>query len=270
MKNINSGIYAIVNLINNKVYVGKSKNINRRWQDHKNSIFKNSKDANRHLKNAVNKYGINNFNLEVLEEISIDKGDGYFNDKELFWMDYLNSCDRENGYNLRRDSSTRMFVSKETRELQSKASMGVNNPNYGNNWNEEAKKRMSEIKKSQYESGVVTTNWSAIKKGHENKVKIWEENPQLKKDMAKRVSEAKSLYNILKINIKTLKVEEIFNTFMQLKEKYPETGKTVVFSACNGHKKSYKGYYWRYQDKNTLEIIQPKGRYGQNTEIPLL
>ena len=48
----NSGIYCITNLINNKKYIGKSINIKRRFSAHKSGAKRNSKDINRHLKNA--------------------------------------------------------------------------------------------------------------------------------------------------------------------------------------------------------------------------
>ena len=253
-----SGIYAIINKLNNKVYVGKSIDIKSRWSKHKADLSKGSKDANRHLKNAVNKYGIRNFYIEVLEEIDKDEGDEMFKERELFWMDYLNSCNRENGYNLRRDSSTKMIVHDETRELHRISTLGTKNPNYGNKWSDEQKYRMSEIQKERYRLGEATVNYEACSKGRENKFKSWEENPELKQLMAKRVSDKKSKYDILKIDRDSLEIIEEFDTFMNLKEKYPNVGKTVIFSVCNGHKKSYLGFLWRYRDKITKEIIEPK------------
>lgn len=48
MKNIenlpvNSGIYMVVNLINNKKYIGQSKNIRKRFQSHHLVDYKNKK-----------------------------------------------------------------------------------------------------------------------------------------------------------------------------------------------------------------------------------
>jgi hypothetical protein len=50
-----SGIYKIINKINNKYYVGSSKHINP------------------HLQNAWNKYGQNNFDFVITEECSSNK-----------------------------------------------------------------------------------------------------------------------------------------------------------------------------------------------------
>lgn len=54
-----SGIYKITNVVNNKVYIGLSIHLNKRWGEHKNDLIKN-KHFNAHLQNSVNKYGILN------------------------------------------------------------------------------------------------------------------------------------------------------------------------------------------------------------------
>lgn len=82
------GIYKITNLINNKIYIGKSVNIQKRWNQHKNA-----KDSSPiHL--AIQKYGINNFVIDILEECSRDELD----QKEKYWIQKYNSCFGD-GYN---------------------------------------------------------------------------------------------------------------------------------------------------------------------------
>ena len=67
-------IYKWENKINNKVYIGQTMNrygYRERWSQHRyqaeNNIHKNNK-----FHNAIRKYGIDNFNKEVLECIEID------------------------------------------------------------------------------------------------------------------------------------------------------------------------------------------------------
>ena len=82
------GIYKITNLINDKIYIGKSVNIQKRWNQHKNA-----KDSSPiHL--AIQKYGINNFVIDVLEECSKDELD----QKEKYWIQKYNSYFGD-GYN---------------------------------------------------------------------------------------------------------------------------------------------------------------------------
>jgi hypothetical protein len=57
------GIYQITNKINNKIYIGQSIDIERRWNQHmygKGSVV---------LMNAITKYGLDNFEFKILETI---------------------------------------------------------------------------------------------------------------------------------------------------------------------------------------------------------
>lgn len=88
-------IYKIENLVNNKVYIGQTVHtINFRYKGH----LRNAENKKCHpLYNSMNKYGIDNFELMKIEQcISIEE----LNNKEIFWIDYFKSQDREFGYNL--------------------------------------------------------------------------------------------------------------------------------------------------------------------------
>ena len=87
-------IYGIRNLINNKIYVGKSINIKIRKKAHENSFIR-KQAVNIHLQRAVDKYGIENFEFLILEEATLDNID----EKEKYWINYLKSYDEEFGYN---------------------------------------------------------------------------------------------------------------------------------------------------------------------------
>jgi group I intron endonuclease len=70
--NQKSGIYKIVNKIDGKYYVGSSQNIKYRWERHKSNLNKN-KHWNKHLQNAYNKYGRDNFEYVVIEYVTISE-----------------------------------------------------------------------------------------------------------------------------------------------------------------------------------------------------
>lgn len=67
MKEIIVGIYKITNLLNNKCYIGQSRNIYRRWQAHR---YANDSYP---LHVAMKKYGMENFSFEISEECNIDE-----------------------------------------------------------------------------------------------------------------------------------------------------------------------------------------------------
>jgi group I intron endonuclease len=60
-----TGIYKITNRVNQKFYIGQSKDIEKRWKDHKQE---KSRKQNTILQRAFAKYGIENFDFEVLQE----------------------------------------------------------------------------------------------------------------------------------------------------------------------------------------------------------
>lgn len=115
------GIYVIKNLINNKVYVGKSKNIYKRLHQHKSDIKIDNRNYNEnpHLLNSIKKYGIDNFDYYVIEYIdeSLDTEsiEMILSERELFWMKDLDCLNKEKGYNLRYDSKGKCYVSDETK-----------------------------------------------------------------------------------------------------------------------------------------------------------
>lgn len=64
-----SGIYLFTNLINQNKYVGQSKNIYSRIQSHlRSTINPNKKDYNTPLHCAIRKYGLDAFEITVLEK----------------------------------------------------------------------------------------------------------------------------------------------------------------------------------------------------------
>lgn len=85
-------IYKITNLLNNKVYIGKTQlTLELRWQDHKKNFKKLQDDMAIHK--AMFKYGEDNFSTEIIEECS----DEIINDREKHWIEFYNSY--QNGYN---------------------------------------------------------------------------------------------------------------------------------------------------------------------------
>ena len=88
------GIYKIINLINNKAYIGQSKNIPLRISNHKFELNKN-KHPNKHLQNSWNKFGKENFYFGIICECSPEKLDS----KEIEYIKIFNSI--SNGYNTK-------------------------------------------------------------------------------------------------------------------------------------------------------------------------
>ena len=91
------GIYKITNKLNNKCYIGKSSNIEERFQYHQTNYSAHTKEWNKTLYQAFRKYGITNFSFEIIEEMSQEDYKKYSNNREQFWIIFYDSL--ENGYN---------------------------------------------------------------------------------------------------------------------------------------------------------------------------
>lgn len=89
------GIYKITNKINGKCYIGQSVYIRHRWIEHKYKAF-TLKDNN-YFHNALRKYGWDNFNFEVIEQCEQNE----LSDKEIYWIKYYDSTNKEKGYNIK-------------------------------------------------------------------------------------------------------------------------------------------------------------------------
>lgn len=107
------GIYEIRNKINNKVYIGQSVDVHRRLKSHINSLNRN-KDS-KYLQRVWEKYGEKNFEFKIIEILD-DKNK--LNDREIFWIEYNKSTNRDFGYNLRDGGNYSTFC-EETRKLMS-------------------------------------------------------------------------------------------------------------------------------------------------------
>lgn len=95
-KNIIMGIYQIKNLVNGKFYIGSSKDINKRFSQHKNMLNKNSHHSIA-LQRAWNKYGAINFDFLILEIVTdIDT----LLEREQEWLDKTECYKSINGYNI--------------------------------------------------------------------------------------------------------------------------------------------------------------------------
>lgn len=101
-----SGVYYIRNNINNKYYIGQSKNINLRKSKHFSEL-RHDKHRNRHLQNAFNKYGEKNFSFSLIKACKPK----YLNRFEKLYIKIYNSYN--NGYNLTIGGELPPIVDKE-------------------------------------------------------------------------------------------------------------------------------------------------------------
>ena len=132
-------IYKYTNMITTDAYIGKTiSTINERFKGHLSAID-NGSDA--HFHRALRKYGIENFNSEVLEDEIKEEN---INEREIYWIQYYDTFN--NGYNMTQGGdggNTRInFTDEEKKNYYKKISVG----NKGRRRSEDMKQNYSKSK----------------------------------------------------------------------------------------------------------------------------
>lgn len=123
-------IYKLTCLKTKQIYIGQtSKTLHRRLGMHK-WFSKQERAKNLKLYKAINEFGIENFSIELLEEVDIENA----NQRELYWINFYNSV--EKGLNTKGtigksggDTLTNNPNMKEISRKISNSKKGSKNPN---------------------------------------------------------------------------------------------------------------------------------------------
>lgn len=157
-----SGIYKIINKVNDHYYIGSSNDIQRRWYNHKIELS-NQRHGNSHLQRAWNKYGDNNFAFLIVES-SIP------NDKllsiEQIHLDRARE-ERDKCYNMGFIAG-RIEMTESTRRKISESHKGKKNYNFGKPRLEETKQKIREKNKLWRPSEIQRKKQSDAVMGNKN------------------------------------------------------------------------------------------------------
>ena len=131
--------------------------------------------TNRHLYDSMRHYGVENFTIEIIEETTRDS----LNEREIWWINHLNTTDRSIGYNMsfgglggirtpeviERIAAKRRGIplSDEHKTAISRGNKGIIKP-----VSEESKAKISATLKAKYASGELTGSPPIPKTGVEN------------------------------------------------------------------------------------------------------
>lgn len=125
MKEVICGVYKIENIVNGKMYIGQSRDINDRWRHHIRSLNNNT-HHNCHLQKAWNKYGEESFLFSVIEYCE----ESTLSDREMYYILQFQTTNRKYGYNLTFGGEGGI-PTDEVRTKKSKSLSGKNNPMFG-------------------------------------------------------------------------------------------------------------------------------------------
>ncbi len=221
---MDTGVYTITNLINNKIYVGSSSvSITNRKIHHYNA-FRRNNHSNILLQRAYNKYGECNLVFEILELYSPE----YCITMEQYWINMLDACNKLYGYNI----------------------LSVAGSSSGYKHTGDNKLKMSEFKKNN--PGTKET-FSKISKAHlgklkskECKLKIAEglKNKKKTEEHKKNISLSKSqaVLQFDKQNVFIKEWETVLEAMQNLK-----IDKSNIRACCRNIAKTAGGFIWKYK-----------------------
>lgn len=242
-----SGIYKIECLVNGKVYIGQSVDINRRLRTHK-SMLKNNNHKNNYLQRSWNKHSEENFTFEIIENCKEN-----ICEREIYWIDFYNSL--KDGYNLTAGGLGGQLGSTWTEERKEH----IRNKLYGKKLSKETK---TKIKLSRIGKTLSTETKLKISMSLKDKYKNGEINMDNIKHYGKDNSKSVQVYQF---DINTLKIINKFNCILDA-EKY--IGVIGINDCINKKQRSAGGFYWqRVDDTINDKYIGLKKRTTPNKSI---
>lgn len=126
-------IYKTTNLINGKIYIGQDRNNNSNYIGSGKILYL-----------AIQKYGLENFNKEILEECNSLE---LLNEREKYWIDFYKSTNRSVEYNITKGGTGGDTLSNNPNKKQIGEKISNSNKKI---WSDSTyKKKMSELRKTQ-------------------------------------------------------------------------------------------------------------------------
>ena len=128
-------IYRVENKVNGKLYIGQTICPNNRRKQHFSKTF----HGNPALDRAVLKYGRENFDFSIIEELETLKE---ANLQEHYWVSKLGTL-VPSGYNLKEGGDAGGPDSPQTKEKKRQSKLGQRNHFYGKEHSDESKQKIS-------------------------------------------------------------------------------------------------------------------------------
>lgn len=268
------GIYMIKNIVNGKIYIGQAVDIERRWKKHRSGLRGNDHD-NKHLQNAWNKYGQENFEFTVICECD----ESQLNMMEIDYIAKLKTYDRDFGYNKTyggdsgrptEETKRKTSESLKGRTLSEEHKKNISEAHKGKSFSEEHKKKMSESLKGRTHTEETKKKLSESLKGRTspNKGKSFSEEHKknisealkgkpLSEETKKKLSEAlkghtvseetkiKLSIPIVQIDPTTNKIVNVWGSSIAADREDGFTNQNIT-ACCKGKRKTHGGYKWCY------------------------
>lgn len=204
------GIYQIRNIVNNKIYIGSTKDLYTRKRSHFYDLDKN-KHRNSHLQKSYRKYGKENFVFEIIEFCTIENQIN----NEQYWLDELKQ--KFECYNIQ-PKAGRIEITEEIREkmkgkvVWNKGKTGI--------YSQEALLKM----KNSHQYKGMKNPFYGKRHSQETKDKIAKANG---------------------VGVLCIDTNIVYSSIMEA-ERQTGANHSVIIRCCKGIAKTAGGYRWKY------------------------
>ncbi len=262
-KEIRGWIYSITNRVNGKMYIGRTNNYQRRYNEHFGKF-----DTCTILRKAFEKYGKDNFEMNPILSFSASNNeilDETLNLLEKYYIVKYNTY--KNGYNatLGGDGNCGWKVSEETRKRRSKSLKG---------------RKISDKEKARLLECVKSREWTQEQKEHQRQIMLIRyKNPEYKKKIlelaAARKGVKRSQETVMKGAIKRRKpilqysLNGIFIKEYEGSSFIKDRDVANIIAYCKNKLNSAYGYIWKYKESNDypLKIEAAKNWHISNRAV---
>ena len=211
MHEIYGTIYMVRNKVNNKIYFGQT---TRSFKERYGGSIRNTK--NKHLRNAIEKYGLDNF--EVVEEFDVAFSKEELDELEKLYIGIYDTTNSDFGYN-KMSGGYNGKPNDEIKKALSERQKGELNWNYGKKTPQDVKHKFSDTLKERYK--VLKHHSKGKKLTEEHRAKLAQAQSQ-RDQVGINNSHARAVYS------PTLKRK--FDTVKQAEE---YIGKQGIGKCCN-------------------------------------
>lgn len=252
-------VYKITNRINGKVYIGQTtRSLEKRWKEHCQLSH-----GCQLMYRAIIKHGKENF---TVEQIDVACTREELDAKEVYWIKFYDSMNRNKGYNLdsggnkckKRSPETivklinankgRWAGEKNPKFGKGHLFTGQNNSFYGKKHTDETKKKLS----AKIKGRTLSEEWKKKIGDAERGEKHWLYGKHQSEEVKRKISETKKgkyggSKNPRARAVVCIETGEVFKCGLDACLKY-RLARSTLCCHLRGRNKTCGGYHWRYVD----------------------
>jgi group I intron endonuclease len=229
-------VYKLTNTINGKVYVGLT------TQKLKHRIYTHSHRKGSPINNAITKYGLDAFKIEIIDKADTIKE---LNEKEVKWIAAF-SCISPNGYNLSAGGGGTIGVRRTEEEKENLRRLWLGNKHaLGHRDTKETR-----AQKSASRIGLKHSEKTKAKIGKAHKGRVFSEKTRAqmsesaKKKKVNRTA-IDAMQQVTSKKVINLDTNETFFSAAEAARKY-SVGRSYIAACCRGLHEKGVGFHWAY------------------------